>query len=107
MTRPNVMLGLIGVALLTSSCALFRKPEPIIRTVYQTVEVPVAVPCLKPEQVPAIPKRLVDSTPMPGTLTEMVGWLRAKLKEWQDDYGPTSQDLLTVCSRLKEAPARP
>lgn len=100
MIRPYGLLALVPVALLASSCALFRKPEPVVKTVYQSVNVPVAVPCLKPDQVPKQPRRVSEATPMPGTLTEMVGWLSATLKEWQDDYGPTSQDLLTACSKV-------
>ncbi len=100
MIRPYVLLGLAPIALLASSCALFLKPEPVVKTVYQPVNVPVAVPCLRPDQLPKQPRRVSEATPMPDTLTEMVGWLRATLKEWQDDYGPTTQDLLQVCLKL-------
>lgn len=100
MKKSLGFLGLAGIALLASSCTLFKKPEPVIKTEYVNVSVPVKVPCLKPAQVPVPPKRVSEATTVPGTLTEMVGWLRATLKQWQDDYGPTSQDLFKVCSAL-------
>ncbi len=101
MIRTIYLLGLAPIALLTSSCALFRKPEPVLVTKYVNVPTPVAVSCLKPDQKPTQPKRLVDDNPYPpASLTRIVGHLRAKLKEWQDDYGPTADDLLTICSKV-------
>lgn len=105
MTRPHTCLGLALIALLGPSCALFQKPEPVVTTVTQLVDRPVKVPCLQPHQKPIQPKRLVEDNPAPPpTLTEMVGRLRAKLKEWQDGYGPTTDELLTICSTLPAPP---
>ncbi len=100
MTRLWIYAGLVPIALLASSCTLFKKAEPVIKTEYVNVSVPVKVPCLKPDQVPKQPKRLSEATPQPETLTEMVGWMRATLKIWQDDYGPTAEELLKICAKL-------
>lgn len=102
MTRTISFLGLVGLALLASSCAVLKKPEPVIKTEYINVSVPVAVACLKDGQVPTQPKRLTEDNPAaPTTLTEIIGRLRAKLLEWQDGYGPTVDELLTICSKVR------
>jgi hypothetical protein len=95
MTRPYVLLGLLVTAACTRSVT-------VPTTLSQTVPVAVIQPCLKPGQKPRQPRRLVEDQPVaPATLTEMVGRLRAKLKEWQDDYGPSADELLTVCEKVK------
>jgi len=98
MTRMCVYLALVPLALLAACGGRLSVPT----TVTQTMSVPVAVACLKPGQRPRQPTRLVADSPVPPpTLTEMVGRLRAKLKEWQDSYGPTADELLQNCERIK------
>ena len=90
------ILGLVLVAACT-------RPEAVSTTLTEVRYVPVQVPCLKPGQRPTQPTRLVEDMPVPPvTLTEMVGRLRAKLKEWQDSYGPTSNDLLQICEKVPD-----
>lgn len=96
MKRVYVCLALVVV------CGCTR-PEAVPTTLSQAVPAPVIQPCLKPGQRPRPPSRLVEDQPAPpATLTEMVGRLRAKLKEWQDSYGPTADELLTACEKVKE-----
>lgn len=98
MTRTNVYLAILAASLLAACGGRVAVPT----TITQTVPVAVAVPCLKPGQRPIKPTRLTQDLPVPpDTLTEMVGRLRAKLKEWQDSYGPTADELLQVCERIK------
>lgn len=95
MRRLWIYMGLV----LTASCT---RPEVVPTTLSQTVPVAVIQPCLKPGQKPTQPSRLVEDLPVaPGTLTEMVARFRAKLKQWQDDYGPTTNELLTLCEKVK------
>lgn len=98
MNRMLISLGLAGSLFLTACGGRVAVPT----TITQTAPVAVAVPCLKPGQRPSQPTRLVTDLPVPpDTLTEMVGRLRAKLKEWQDSYGPSADDLLQICERIK------
>jgi hypothetical protein len=101
-----IHLTLVPVALLASSCALLRTPDPVVQTVTQTVDKPVKVACLEPGQKPTKPKRITEAQPVPPeTLTEMVGQLRAKITELFA-YADTADELLTICSELPypEAP---
>jgi hypothetical protein len=64
-------------------------------------DVAVATACVKPDQRPTQPTRLHEDlfTP-PVSLTEKVGRLRAKLKEWQDIYGPTADGIIKACQQV-------
>lgn len=98
MNRMLVSLALAAPLFLAACGGRVAVPT----TITQTQPVAVAVPCLKPGERPIQPKRLVTDSPVPPpTLTEMVGRLRAKLKEWQDSYGPAADDLLQICERIK------
>jgi hypothetical protein len=100
MTRMCVCMALASIALLGACTGRDRIPPA---TVVQTVDRPVAVPCLKPGSRPAQPKKLTEDLPVaPNTLTEMVGRLRAKLTEWAD-YGQTADSLLRVCETIPAA----
>jgi len=92
--RIMVCLALVSL----SACTRPETPRPVVLT--ETREVPVAVACLKPGQKPKRPTKLSEDQSAPFLLTEVVGRLRAKLKQWAN-YGQTADELLSACSKLK------
>lgn len=80
-----------------SACTRPETPRPVVIT--EIREVPVAVACLKPGQKPQRPSLLKEDQAAPFTLTEVVGRLRAKLRQWSN-YGQTADELLTLCGKV-------
>lgn len=94
MSKSVVLLGLLLVAACT-------RTEAVPTTITQTVDRPVKVACLKPGQRPKKPASLRQDTGVaPATLTEMVGRLRAKIRQWSA-YGEKADDLLSICERIQ------
>lgn len=81
--------SIVAAALLLASCSRDKLP--------MRVEIPVAVACVKPEQLPVRPRPLAE-TPMPTAAPDALDLALAKVAEWVG-YGTVAEPLLRNCSR--------
>jgi hypothetical protein len=84
------MRAAIIAAMLLAGCA--HKAEPVVRTV--TVKVPVAVPCLRADQIPPQPPGLGSA---PATQQEALSVALGRLLDWRD-WGAHVEALILACS---------
>ena len=84
LNRTCAIIALVAVA----SCS----PKPPLR-----VEIPVAVRCIDPAQIPATPRPLSDA-PMPDSVSAALDVAMSKIAEWSG-YGLKAAPLMANCSR--------
>ncbi len=106
----NKLTVLVLLSSALASCATTPEPRIVVQT--ETVEIPIdrPIPCLTEQEAAELkaqrPLNIADE-PEPTTLTGIVGSLRAKIKEWEEAYYPTVEDVVRVCSTLPEVPDPP